>query len=149
MAWAPDSRHLAVLREVPRRPEDVRPESGAAGYVDNDLWILDTRAPGTTVDTGRQVPGVKGLYREVTYRGPEGALLVLGVASHGDISSVLYEVDPGSGRMRAVVTFPHPVYDYDFDASGRHLIYVWDGTLYRWVSGRSVKLAEGINGADW
>ncbi len=149
MAWAPDSRRLAVIRQFPRRPADVKAESGAAGYIDRDLWILDTRAPGTTVDAGNQVPGVKGLIARATYRGPEGALLVLGVPSHGDMPSVLSEVDPETGRSREVVAFPHPVYEFDFDASGQHLLYIWEGTLYRWVAGRSAKIADRINGADW
>jgi hypothetical protein len=40
------------------------------------------------------------------------------------------------------------VYDFDFDASGHHLLYAWD-TLFRWIDGRSVKVADGINAADW
>ena len=54
-----------------------------------------------------------------------------------------------SGRTREVVELPHPVYTYDFDASGRHLVYVWNDTLYRWVDGRSTRIAGNVNGADW
>jgi len=149
VAWAPDSRHLAVLREFPRPPGEVKPASGSAGYVHRDLWVLDTRAPGTTVDSGHHVPGIKGLYARVTYRGPEGTLLILGVPSNLDYPSVLYDVDSETRRTTGGMRFPHTVYKNDFDATAQPLIYVWNDVLYRWVDGVAEKIADGITGADW
>lgn len=147
--WAPDSTHLAVIRQVPRPSAEATSGIGSAGYFDNELWILDTQAPGASIDTGHQVPGVKGWCDAVTYRGPEGTLVVLALPGHGDYPSVLSEIDPDTGHTKEVVRFPHPVNDFDYDASGQHLIYVWNDTLYRWVDGRSVRLAGGINSAAW
>lgn len=150
IAWAPDSRHLAVIRELPGRPEDVEP--GSSGGAKKDLWVLDTRAPGTTVDSGRKVADgrrdVLGLC-DVLYRGPEGALVVVECPYHLQGPSELVEIDPESGRRTTLATLPNAIF-VDYDASGRHLLFVDDQyTLFRWVAGRAVRVAADIIGADW
>jgi hypothetical protein len=151
MAWAPDSRRLAVVRQLPGRPQDVKP--GSSGGVRRELYLLDTRAPGVAITAGRKVPGAPRdgyVVDHPIFRGPQGALVVVERCCHLDTPSRMVQIDPQTGRRTLLVKFEHDVIEVDYDSSGRYLLHVdGRGRLYRWDDGLPVYLADGITSADW
>ncbi len=147
LAWAPDSRHLAYIREVAERPQP------SPGEINREVMVLDTEGPGTSLDAGRSVYRSQLLYSvdQVVYRPSDGQLLVVEweCCSLGDHSRVT-EIDRGTGENRQVMRFDDGVRMIDFDSSGQHVIYVTrEFGLYRWNDGHPVKLADHVYGADW
>ncbi len=147
LAWAPDSRHLAYVRESASSPQP------SPSDIRREVMVLDTEGPGTSLDAGRSVYRSELLYSvdQVVYRPSDGQLLVVAweCCSMGDHSRVS-AVDTETGEVRMIIRFDDAVGHIDFDNSGRHLLYVTrESVLYRWNDGHPVKLAEHIFGADW
>jgi Tol biopolymer transport system component len=150
-AWAPDSRHLAILGEHALPPGPAEPGSG--GVAGRDLYILDADGPGTAVADGRKARGTPTdhyLAEAPIYRGGDGTLVLLEGCCHLNFPSRLVQIDPETGSRKVLVTFDGDVSWVDFDASGAHMLHVSsDATLYRWDDGHPVAVAHDIWAADW
>ena len=141
LSWSGDSRHLAYQMDHVADAGDLR--SGRT-----EVRVLDTSRAGTLLDGRLLAPERDGArWSTPALRGRFGTVAV--VESCGDAGPAspakVVSVNLDTGEVLAT--------HLDFDASGRHLLYVAttekvDGVnaqrdeLYRWSGGEPVKLGD-------
>jgi hypothetical protein len=141
LAWAPDSRRLALT----------------LSYEGDSVSVLDT---GSHRDLSEAmevvVPGGGGDSRHPTWQASSGRLAVVNRAFE-----CCFEDDYTGPPRTLLVDVPDRLADdllppglapawLDFDATGHHLLYVDDGRLYRHsIGGEPLLIATGYIAADW
>ena len=141
LAWAPDSRHLAITHS----------------FEGDSVAVLDTVAARDLTETTEVVvPGGGGDSRHPTWQAGSGRLAVVNSAFDccfddaytGPPKTLLVDID----RRRATELLPEGMAPswLDFDATGEHLLYADGGSLYRRSRvGEAALVVPGFTIADW
>jgi hypothetical protein len=141
LAWAPDSRRLAVTHS----------------YEGDSVSVLDTAVHRDLSEAVEVVvPGGGGDSRHPAWEAGSGRLAVVNSAFEccfeddyaGPPRALLVDVD--RRLVKALLPAGRRPTWLDFDASGEHLLYIEGGRLYRRSGGaRPVPVAAGLDAADW
>lgn len=119
-----------------------------------DVFLVGTDHEGSLWDGERVRPGgSEGTWNEVTYRSEADALAVVVGCCHPQFDA-WWEIRSAEARsggaVETLLAIGGPATDIDADPSGRHLVFVVDGVLYRWSGdGEPAVVAEGIVAAAW
>ena len=141
LAWAPDSRQLAFT----------------LSYEGDTVAVLDTSSHSTLSQSVEViVPGGGGDSSHPVWQATTGQIVVVNRAFEccfeddytGPVRTL--SVDPAGGPISQVLPSGLAPGWLDFDISGRHLLWVEDGDLYRRSQGgEAVLRGAGVHAADW
>jgi hypothetical protein len=141
LVWAPDSRQLAFT----------------LSYEGDTVAVLDTSSHSTLSQSVEVVvPGGGGDSSHPVWLATTGQIVVVNRAFEccfeddyaGPVRTL--SVDPAGGPVNEILPSGLAPDWLDFDISGRHLLWVEDGDLYRRSQGgQPVRLGAGVQAADW
>lgn len=119
-----------------------------------DAFLVGAGDDGSLWDGDRVRPeGSEGTWNEISYRSEADALAAVAGCCHPQFDA-WWEIRSAEARagggVETLVPIGGPATSIDADTSGRHLLFVVDGVLYRWSGdGEPASVADGIVAAAW